>query len=99
MPAPSLPPSPWRASLAAASRPLLTRLVRLPRLVVPVVLAALLLAGLLLPEPWGALPLLVVVAFLGWLLALSWPQLRPGPRALRLVAVALLLGVAVSRLS
>jgi len=91
------PPSPWRAVLERVSRPWLTRLVQLPRFVVPALIAILLVAGLALPAPWGVLPLAIVTAFLGWLLALSWPTLATGPRLLRLLVVAILIGVVVTR--
>ncbi|MEY2989347.1 MAG: hypothetical protein RLZZ163_263, partial [Actinomycetota bacterium] len=39
--------------------------------------------------------LLIVATFLGWLLMLSWPVLRPGRRMIRLVVVLAVLGLAV----
>jgi len=48
---------------------------RLPKLVIPIAMGALLFAGLLITEPWAGLLLLVLAGFLAWLLALSWPVL------------------------
>lgn len=47
-------------------------------------MVALLFGGLIVPSPIAGLLLLVLGAFLGWLLALSWPALTPGARFLRL---------------
>jgi hypothetical protein len=71
----------------------------LPGWVVPVLLAVLLVAGLALPFTWSGLLLLIPTAFLGWLLLLSWPVIKPGGRLLRLIAVLVLLGAAVFRLT
>jgi len=66
--------------------PLLTRLHRMPRWLIVIMPAALLLGGLLLRDQWawlGGLMLLGVWAFLTWLTALSWPVLTPGSRFFR----------------
>lgn len=64
-------------------------MARLPRFVPFLLVAVLLVAGLLLKGVVGGLLLLVLAALLGVLLALSWPALQPGPRALRVFVVAL----------
>ena len=94
---PTPPPPAWQEALARASRPLLTRLTALPRPVVPILLGLLLLGGLVLPAPWALVPLLLVAAFLGWLLALAWPRLDATGRLVRGLVVVLVLVLAVSR--
>lgn len=68
---------------------------RLPRMLPPVALVAVAVAGLLLPGWYGALLLLAVAAFLGWLVFLSWPAITGRQRAPRLVTIVLVLVVAV----
>jgi uncharacterized protein DUF6703 len=84
-----------RRSLERSSARALLYLHQLPRWLPPVVLAALLLAGLTVPGPAGAVALVLVAAFLGWLAALSWPRLSPSGRLLRVLAVCGLLVLAV----
>ena len=67
---------------------------QLPVWVVPLLLAALLITGLAVPGWIGAVALVLVAAFLGWLAAVSWPRLTPGGRLLRVAAVAGVLVVA-----
>ena len=61
---------------------------------VPLVLAGLLVTGLAVPGWLGALALVLVAAFLGWLAALSWPRLGPATRLLRVAAIVGLLVIA-----
>ena len=77
---------------------ILTRLTRAPRFVLPVLSAALLLAGLGLPPLAGLVFFVLLVALVGWLSYLSWPVTRPPARALRVVVLLLILGAAVRRL-
>lgn len=81
-----------RRTLEQTSLPLLTRLHRMPRWIIVVAPAALLLGGLLLRDSWawlGGILLTVVWVFLAWLTALSWPALSPGSRMVRgLIVVA-----------
>ena len=72
------------------------RVGRLPKVVPFLVVAGLLVGGLLAKGAVGAVLLLVLAALLGTLLALAWPALHPGPRALR---VAVVLVVVVRALS
>ncbi|HVA61443.1 MAG TPA: DUF6703 family protein [Mycobacteriales bacterium] len=60
-----------------------------PRWVVFLGAVALLLTGLFVRGPGGAVALLGIAGLLGWLLTLSWPRLEPGPRLGRMAAVAL----------
>jgi hypothetical protein len=77
-----------RAAFERASAPVLLFLSRLPRWVFPVVLAAILLTGMLIPSPViGGILLSFIVLALGWLVALSWPLLSVPSRLLRLLVV------------
>ncbi len=87
----------WRAEFERRSGPSLRRLAALPRWSVLVGVVVLLVGGLLLHGAVAALLLGVLAAFLGWLLMLSWPALQPVPRLLRLLVVAALVGIAVTR--
>ena len=89
----------WRRSLEKASVGPLFVLNRLPRLLVPLILGALLLAGLALPSPWAALLMLPVAVFLLWLLALAWPVLSVSGRVMRIIAVAVVVVATVLRLA
>lgn len=68
---------------------------RLPAWLPPVVLAALLVAGLAVRGWAGAAALCVVAAFLGWLGYMSWPRLTGLGRLGRVAAIACLLGLAL----
>jgi hypothetical protein len=67
---------------------------QLPVWVVPLLLAALLIAGLAVPGWAGTAALVLVAAFLGWLAAVSWPRLTPSGRLLRVAAIAGVLVIA-----
>ena len=86
--------SPARSSLERSSARALVVLHQLPVWLVPVVATGLLVTGLAVPGWLGAVALILVAAFLGWLAALSWPRLGPGTRLLRVAAVVGLLVVA-----
>lgn len=87
------PPGPARSALERFSLPLLRRVARLPRAVPFLVLLALLVAGVLLGGPLGAVLIGLVVLVVAWLLAVAWPALtgveRLGRVAVLLLAVAL----------
>ena len=81
-----------------ASIPMLTKLLSMPRWLLVILIASCLLLGLALTgplAPLGALFLLIVATFLGWLLMLAWPVLHPGRRMIRLVVVLAVVGLAV----
>jgi hypothetical protein len=67
---------------------------QLPPWVVPVLMAGLLIAGLALRGPAGAVALFALAGVLGWLASLSWPRLSAGGRLGRITAVAVLLALA-----
>jgi hypothetical protein len=77
-----------------SARPLLF-LHQMPAAAAPIVAVVLLIAGLAVRGPGGAVALVGVAAALGWLAALSWPRVGAAGRLGRLLAVALVLGLAV----
>ena len=92
-PAPPQSPSARRAGEQRSALPLLY-LRHLPTWVVPVVLLALLVAGLALRGWPGTVALCLVAGFLSWLAYLSWPALAGRGRLGRAAVVAALLAVA-----
>lgn len=77
-----------------ASLPLTRFLARRPPAVPVVIVFALVLLGGFLGR-WGAVPLALVVLFLAWMLALSWPRLRASERLMRLAVLALVLALTI----
>jgi hypothetical protein len=77
-----------------SARPLLY-LYQLPRWVPAVALVVLLVAGLAVKGPGGAVVLCALAAVLGWLAAVSWPRLTVAGRAGRLLAVGVILAYAI----
>lgn len=96
------PPSPRPEPVATnaferLSLPATRFLAGLPPFVpVLVVFALVLLGGLI--GPWGVIPLALVVLFLAWMLALSWPRLRPSERLMRFAVIALVVALTLVRL-
>ncbi len=88
-----------QAAFHDRSRGLLVRLSRLPRLVIPAVMLALMLIGLSAPVPVALVALGVAAAFVGWLALLSWPVLDLRGRLVRVLMVALVAGSAVARVN
>jgi hypothetical protein len=86
---PSSRPGPARLALERASLPLLSRVARLPRAVPFLVLLVLLVAGVVVSGPLGAVLIGLVALVVAWLLALAWPALR-GVERLGRIAVLLL---------
>ena len=81
-----------------ASLPLLTRLTRMPKWLIVVLLAVLLVFGMIQTGSlaWlGALILGLLALFFLWLLVLSWPAIPPSGRLLRAIVVVALAGAAV----
>lgn len=80
------------------SLPLLTRLTRLPKWLLVVVLSALLVLGMIQTGSlaWlGALILGLLTLFFLWLLLLSWPAIPASGRMLRGIVVVALAGATV----
>jgi len=90
-------PSPARASIEQRSATSLLWLHQLPRWLLPVLAVALLVTGLAVAGLAGAIALFALAAVLGWLAAVSWPRLNAQGRALRVLAVGLLVAAAVIR--
>jgi len=89
--------NPRRAAFERHSFPYMARLTAMPRWLLVIAIGSSLLLGLVLSDSFawlGAFFLLLVAAFLGWLLALSWPLLSGGRRFIRLLVVLALIGLA-----
>ena len=70
------------------SRLPLAYLRQLPPWTIPVLSAALLVAGLAIRGPVGAAAIALLLVFLGWLAYVSWPRLDPAGRLLRVIILA-----------
>ncbi|WP_435198966.1 DUF6703 family protein [Janibacter sp. GS2] len=97
----STPPQPRPEPVATnaferASLPATRFLAGLPPFVPVLLVFALVVLGGFLGS-WGAIPLGVVVLFLAWMLALSWPRLRPSERLMRVAVIALVLALTVAK--
>jgi hypothetical protein len=77
-----------------SARPLVF-LTQMPRWVLLVVVLGLLVSGFAVPGLIGAVFLLLVAIFLGWLAYLSWPSINTAGRAGRVVAVVCMLVIVV----
>ncbi len=86
--------SPARQAAERRSAKPLLYLHQLPAWVPPIVLAVLLVAGLAVRGPVGAVLLCGVAAVLGWLASISWPRLSPAGKLGRVLVVVLMLGIA-----
>jgi hypothetical protein len=82
-----------QAAERRSARPLIY-LHQLPTWVAPLVLVGLLIAGLAVKGPAGAVALCCVAVVLGWLASVSWPRLQLAGRAGRVLAVAAMLALA-----
>ena len=89
-------PETFRQSVEQASLPLIRAISGRPRWLVFLATLALMLAGVLVPE-WGWVFFLVVAAFLGWILYLSWPRLTPVERLMRSAVLVLVGALTVVR--
>ena len=95
---PSSYQSPARRKLEAVSYKPLKFIHSMPRLVLPIVMGALLLAGLLIPSSLAGLLLIVLGLLLAWLVALSWPAIEVSSRAIRVVVIAMIFAAAIWKL-
>lgn len=89
--------SPVRHEIERRSASFLMLLHQGPRWVLPVVMAALLLAGFAAPGWLGAAALCALAAALAWLAYLSWPALPIPARLVRFAAIAALALAAAGR--
>ena len=86
---------PFRRRVEERSSAALARLSRVPVWLPLVAVLALTVAGLAIRGPAGAMLLLVLGALVGWLCYVSWPVLDPNARLVRLLVVAIVVGLAV----
>ena len=86
--------SPARQAAERRSAKPLLYLHQLPTWVAPLVMVALLVAGLAVKGPGGAVALCGVAAVLGWLAAISWPRLSASGRIGRILGIAVVLALA-----
>lgn len=70
----------------------------MPRWLIPVMMAVLMLLGLFIEAAWAGIFFVLVAVFLGWLLALSWPVITQGSRMFRLLVIAVVGAVGLMRL-
>jgi hypothetical protein len=70
----------------------------LPRVAILLALLAALAVGVFAPAPWSGLAFLVVSAFIGWLLYLTWPRLTLPERLMRFAVLALTVAVGIINL-
>jgi hypothetical protein len=84
-----------RESVERASLKPAAYLHHLPRWLLPGLVAVAFIGGLAVRGWAGAALLFAVTAFLAWLAALSWPALGAQGRAVRVLAVAALIGLAL----
>jgi len=82
-----------QAAERRSARPLIY-LHQLPTWVAPLVMVALLVAGLAVKGPGGAVALFGVAAVLGWLASISWPRLSASGRLGRILGIGLVLALA-----
>ncbi len=88
----------FRSRVEHASAPWVERMNAVPRPVAIGVLVALLAVGVLAPRPWAGIAFLVVAAFVGWLLFLTWQRLALPERLMRTAVLVLAVAVAVVRI-
>ena len=95
---PSLEPSPLRRRIEQASLPALKALAKVPVWLPFLLLLALLIGGGFLGGPIGWTLVGLALAFILWLLYLSWPRLSGVERMMRLTVLLLFLVVAITQL-
>jgi hypothetical protein len=86
--------SPGRQATERRSAKALIFLHQLPTWVLPLVTVALLIAGLAVKGPGGAVALGGLALVLGWLAAISWPRLSANSRLGRILGVVAVLFLA-----
>ncbi len=93
------PATPRQVAFHTRSRGLLVRLSRLPKLVIPALMLALMLTGLSAPLPVALVALGLAAAFVGWLAMLSWPVLDVRGKFVRGLMLGLIAGSAIARVN
>jgi hypothetical protein len=89
-------PNTLRHRIDQASLPLMTKLSRLPKLLPFAILLTLLVAGVLIGGPPGAILMLLGAVFITWVLYLSWPLLSGSERLMRSAVLLLAVAMAIS---
>ena len=89
--------SSFRRSVERKAGPVIVLLARAPRWVPFAVVLGLVVGGLLLTGPVGAVLLVLLLALLGLQLFFAWPVLLPPQRLLRAAVLGLLVLVVVQR--
>ena len=82
-----------QATERRSAKPLIF-LHQLPTWIAPLVLVALLVTGLAVKGPGGAVALCGVAAVLGWLATISWPGLSANGKLGRILGIAVVLALA-----
>ena len=80
-----------RKRVTDLSAPALLRIHGLPKFLVPALIAALMVTGLLIDPPIAGVPLSVVSAFIGWIMYLSWPLLDSRSKLIRFLVFLILI--------
>lgn len=88
----------WRAAMQERTAVAALALSRVPRLLLIVIFGVLILVGLAAPGLIGAIPLLLIAAFVGWLLLLGWDQRAPVERVIRIAVLLVIVAYAVYKL-
>lgn len=91
--------SPTRQAVERRSAAPLALLYQLPRWALPIGLVVVLIAGLAVGGVIGAVILLVLAVFLGWLAYLSWPSIGGRARLLRVAAGLALVAIAIVQIT
>lgn len=96
--APPATASQARRTLEVKSAGPLLILHRLPRWLIPIIMAVFLLLGLVIDAAWAGIFILAIAGFLAWLLALSWPVILTGSKIFRTLVIAVVTVVGVMKL-
>lgn len=86
--------SPARQATERRSAKVLIFLHQLPTWILPLVMVVLLITGLAVKGPGGAVAFGGVAVVLGWLAAISWPRLSATGRLGRILGIAVVLALA-----
>ena len=81
-------------ALERASLPAIKFISRLPPAVPIIVVFVLVLIGGFL-GPWRAIAWGLVILYLAWMLALSWPRLTTAERLMRIAVIVLIAGLTI----
>jgi hypothetical protein len=88
-----------RQRIEASSRPVIVRLHRMPRMIIPLVTVLLFAIGALAPVPYALVALALAFVFIAWIGYLSWPAVTGAGRLMRLAMLGLIVVLGVTRLS